>query len=126
MTTLLVDTHALLWWLTDDRRLPRRSRSRITGSNALVLVSAATAWEVSIKRSLGKLTAPNGLVEVVEESGLLWIPITPAEAYDAGNLPMHHRDPFDRLIIAQAQIRSAVVVSHDEMLDDYGIERVWR
>lgn len=126
MTTLLIDTHALLWWLSDDRRLPSPSRRRIRNTASDVLVSAASAWEISIKQSLGKLEAPEGLIEVVEASGLSWIPVTPGEAYAAGSFPFHHRDPFDRLIVAQALERSAPIISHDEALDSYGITRVWR
>jgi PIN domain nuclease of toxin-antitoxin system len=90
MKAFLIDTHALLWWLTDDKRLPRRSRAQIARAEARVLVSAASAWEVAIKKTLGKLKAPKDLLTVVKESGLSWIPVTPSEAYAAGCLPMHH------------------------------------
>lgn len=125
MTTFLIDTHALLWWLTDDRRLPRRVRDRVADPEIRVLVSAVTAWEVSIKKALGKLKAPDDLLEVVEESGLSWIPVQPREAYTAGGLPLHHRDPFDRLIVAQVLERSAQLLSHDEIFDRYAVRRLW-
>lgn len=125
MTTFLIDTHAMLWWLTEDRRLPRRSRACLADPDARVLVSAASAWEVAIKKSLGKLRAPDDFLAVVEESGFGWIPVTPGEAYAAGCLPMHHRDPFDRLIVAQALEHSAGIISRDEALDRYGVERLW-
>lgn len=91
-----------------------------------VLASAVSAWEVAIKSALGKLTAPGDLIEVVEKSGLEWVPVEPPEAYAAGGLPMHHRDPFDRLLVAQALERSAQLISGDDKLDPYGIERIWR
>ena len=126
MKTLLIDTHALLWWLSDNRRLPNRSRVRIADPETRVLVSAASAWEVTIKKALGKLRAPDDVLTVVEESGFSWIPISPVEAYTAGSLPMHHRGPFDRLIVAQAMERSAEIISHDEALDSYLVLRLWR
>jgi len=91
-----------------------------------VLASAVSAWEVGLKATLGKLDAPDDLIEVVERSGLEWIPVEPREAYLAGGLPMHHRDPFDRLFVAQALQRSAQVISHDDALDPYGVTRIWR
>ncbi len=126
MKTLLIDTHALLWWLTGHRRLPEVVQARIADPETRVLVSAVCAWEIAIKRALGKLEAPDGLLEVVEESGLEWVPVEPAEAFAAGGLPLHHRDPFDRLLVAQAMERSTAIVSQDEMLERYGVERLWR
>lgn len=125
MKTLLIDTHALLWWLADQRRLPDAVRRRIADTGVRCLVSAVSAWEIAIKQALGKLEAPDGLLEVVEESGLAWIGVEPAEAYAAGGLPLHHRDPFDRLLVAQARERSAAIVSQDETLDRYEVERLW-
>lgn len=126
MTTFLLDTHALLWWLSGSRRLPRRSRVIITDPQNRVLASAVSAWEVALKTAIGELEAPGDLIEVVEKSGLEWIPVEPREAYVAGGLPLHHRDPFDRLLVAQALERSARVISHDDALDPYGITRIWR
>lgn len=125
MTALLIDTHALLWWLTADRRLPDSVRKRLADRETRVLVSAASAWEVSIKKSIGKLSAPDDLFAVVGASGFDWIPIEPEEAYAAGGLPMHHRDPFDRLIVAQSLGRSLPVVTNDEIFEEYGAQRVW-
>ena len=125
MATTLIDTHALLWWLTGSQRLPKKARQRIADAHQVSLVSAASAWEISIKMALGKLHAPGDLVAVVEASGLLWVPVEPAEAYEAGRLPIHHRDPFDRLLVAQATLRSATLVSGDEVFDSYGVSRLW-
>ena len=124
-TMTLIDTHALLWWLSGSRRLPKTARARIADADQTTLVSAVSAWEISIKRMLGKLQAPDDLLDVVEASGLAWIPIEPLEAYEAGRLPLHHRDPFDRLLVAQAKLRSASLISGDEVFDAYEIPRVW-
>lgn len=126
MTTLLLDTHALLWWLSGDRQLPKSIRETLEDPENAVLASAVSAWEISIKTKIGKLDMPSGLLESVEQTGLRWIPVEPMEAYEAGQLPMHHRDPFDRLLVAQAAARSALLVSRDERLDEYGIKRIWR
>lgn len=125
MATTLVDTHALLWWLTGSRRLPKLARDRIADGTQVTLVSSVSAWEISIKKSLGKLDAPEDLLEVVEASGLSWISIDPREAYEAGRLPLHHRDPFDRLLVAQAKSRSALLISGDEIFDQYSARRIW-
>lgn len=125
-TTLLLDTHALLWWLTGDRRLPRPARVRIADADQLAVASAVSAWEIAIKQAMGRLSAPGDLLAVVEASGLAWIAIGEREAYDAGGLPMHHRDPFDRLLVAQARLRSATVVSGDAVFDRYGVRRLWK
>ncbi len=125
MTTFLIDTHALLWWLADERRIPRRTRDRIADPESRVLVSAVSAWEVAIKTALGKLEAPENLLDIVEASGLEWIPVEPREAYVAGGLPVHHRDPFDRLLVAQSMERSIRVISHDDVFDRYDVPRTW-
>jgi PIN domain nuclease of toxin-antitoxin system len=124
--TLLLDTHALLWWLSGDERLSGELRESLEDPGNTVLASSVSAWEISIKKKLGKLESPPDLLAAVEASGLRWIAIEPAEAYAAGQLPMHHRDPFDRLLIAQATARSAELVSRDGQLDRYGIVRTWK
>ena len=123
--SLLLDTHALLWWLAADERLPAELRLRIEDPRTIVLASAVSAWEISIKSKLGKLTAPAGLLEAIEATGLAWISLEPGEVYEAGRLPMHHRDPFDRLLVAQAAARSARLISRDGRLDLYGVDRFW-
>jgi PIN domain nuclease of toxin-antitoxin system len=125
VTTLLLDTHALLWWLAGDDRLPAAVRILLEDPRNSALVSAASAWEISIKTKLGKLQSPSGLLEAADQTGLRWVPITPEEAYEAGQLPMHHRDPFDRLLVAQASAHSARLISRDQRLDLYGVDRVW-
>ena len=117
----LLDAHALLWALTADGRLSADARDVIRDPANTVLVSAATAWELSIKQASGKLTVPGSLVEDVETTGFGWLPITPADAVAAAGLPIHHRDPFDRMLVAQAQRLDAMLVSRDQALAPYGI-----
>lgn len=117
---LLLDAHALLWWLADDPRLdPAAARSIADPAND-VLVSAATIWEIEIKRGLGKLEAPGRLVEAVETAGFDGLPITGGDAERAGRLPTHHRDPFDRMLVAQAMRLDATIVSRDSAFLPYG------
>jgi len=119
---LLLDAHALLWWLADDATLGAAARSAIASPVNDVLVSAATVWEIEIKRALGKLEAPDGLVEAVEASAFQGLAISLADAERAGRLPAHHRDPFDRMLVAQAMRLDAVIVSRDDAFVQYGLE----
>jgi PIN domain nuclease of toxin-antitoxin system len=119
---LLLDAHAVLWWLADDPTLSRQARSAIADPGNDVLVSAATVWEIQIKRAIGKLTAPDGIVSAVESVGFVGLPITLGDAEDAGLLPPHHRDPFDRMLVAQAQRLDAVIATRDTVFAAYGVE----
>ncbi len=124
MSGLLVDTHALLWWIDDDvRRLGEENVERFE-SSALV-VSAVCFWEASIKRKLGKLDAPLNLLARVRARDAELLDITPAHADLAGSLSLHHRDPFDRLLVAQSLIEGMPLVTKDAHLARYGIEVVW-
>ncbi|WP_328292569.1 type II toxin-antitoxin system VapC family toxin [Kineococcus sp. NBC_00420] len=121
MTTLLLDTHVLLWWLSDDERLPERMRTAVADGENEVLVSAASAWEMSIKASLGKLTAPDDLREEIERQGFTELPVTVDDGLAAGALPRHHDDPFDRMLIAQATRRGLQLLSVDRRFSDYDV-----
>jgi PIN domain nuclease of toxin-antitoxin system len=118
---LLLDAHALLWWLADDPTLDDGARSSIADPSSDVLVSAATVWEIGIKRALGKLEAPDGLPEAVDATGFIGLPVTLGDADFAAALPAHHRDPFDRMLVAQAARLGAVIVTRDEAFRPYGI-----
>jgi PIN domain nuclease of toxin-antitoxin system len=122
---LLLDTHAALWWLSDDERLGQRAADEIGDDSNQVILSAAVVWEVAIKRSLGKLDAPEDLGPTLLAAGALPLPVGLEHAAAAGGLPWHHRDPFDRLLVAQAQIERAVVVSRDAQFAAYGVAVVW-
>ncbi len=118
---LLLDTHALLWWLADDPALSRSARDAIAAADSEVFVSAASAWEISIKTALGKLTAPSDLEHQLQSSRFEPLSITIAHGYAAGSLPRHHDDPFDRLLLAQAKAEDLVVVTRDRRFDLYGV-----
>lgn len=122
---LLLDTHAALWWLSDDERLGAQAAAQLADPSNQVLLSAAVAWEVAIKRSLGKLEAPGGLSSVLLGAGALPLAVTVEHADAVESLPWHHRDPFDRLLVAQASIEGAAIVSADAALSRYGVEVVW-
>ncbi len=119
--TLLLDTHVLLWWLGDDDRLTPTMRSAIADPRTAVMVSAASAWEVAIKAVLGKLTVPGDLAEELDRQGFDAVPVTVEDGLAAGDLPRHHADPFDRMLIAQARRRRLVVVTADRRFADYDV-----
>jgi PIN domain nuclease of toxin-antitoxin system len=125
---VLLDTHALLWWVNEPQRLSKRANSILTSTDNTVLVSAAVAWELSIKVNLSKLDALAllaGLTQRLQKEGFTELAISVAQAVRAGLLPLHHRDPFDRLLVAQAQDLGIPVLSADELLDRYDVKRVW-
>ena len=122
---VLLDTHMLLWWLSDDPQLPPRARSMIASRANRPLVSAATAWEIAIKERLGKLTIDQPIADEIEREGFAAVPITIAHAAETAALPPIHRDPFDRLLIAQALEEEVPLLSADEILSAYGIRRLW-
>jgi len=117
---LLLDTHALLWWLADES-LTDQARDAIADPANLVMVSAASAWEISIKKALGKLTAPDDLERQVHESGFTPLPISMAHGTAAGQLPRRHDDPFDRMLIAQAFAEGLTIVTHDKRFAEYEV-----
>jgi PIN domain nuclease of toxin-antitoxin system len=121
---LLLDAHALLWWLADDPSLDRAARDLIADPANEVIVSAATVWEIAIKRAMGKLSAPDGLAGVLERSGFIEAPVTAADAEHAGGLEAIHRDPFDRMLVAQAVRLRAVVVTREPVFGRYGAKTV--
>jgi PIN domain nuclease of toxin-antitoxin system len=120
---LLLDTHALLWWLADEGLNPQ-ARDVIADPANLVAVSAASAWEISIKKALGKLSAPDDLEQQVQASGFIPLPITIAHGVAAGQLSRHHEDPFDRMLIAQAIAEGMTIVTHDKRFEDYDVTLV--
>ena len=125
MSRLLVDTHAVLWWLTDDPALSAAARDAIADPSNEPLVSTASVWEIAIKRSLGKLSAPDDLPDRISESGFDWLAVAPQHAWQVGGLPGHHRDPFDRLLIAQALVERLPIVTADPRFGAYGVSVRW-
>jgi PIN domain nuclease of toxin-antitoxin system len=125
VSRFLVDTHALLWWLADDTALSGRARETIAAPGNTVLASAVCVWEIAIKRSLGKVRAPDGLVDHIADAGFEWLPIRAEHAWRVHELPYHHRDPFDRLLVAQAVCEQVPIISRDPNLAAYGITVHW-
>jgi len=118
---LLLDTHTLLWCLSDDPTLDPKARQAVTSEKNTVHVSAASIWEISIKQSLQKLEAPDNLLEAIATTRFDLLPITPTHAASVKDLPLHHRDPFDRMLVAQAQAEGMTLVTRDAFLEQYGI-----
>ena len=126
---ILLDTHALLWWLAADASLSRRARTAIAELGNAVLVSVASAWEIAIKVRRGKLPGAAGLVSDFEgfmlREGFSLVDITVEHALRAGSLPGPLKDPFDRMLIAQAQAENVPLLSNESIFDSYGIRRLW-
>ena len=121
MKRLLLDTHTFLWWLADDPSLGEKARAVIADGRNDVYVSAASIWEISIKRALGKLEAPDDLEQVVEDENFIRLPISLFHAEAAGKLQPLHHDPFDRMLVAQAQSEGLTLVTADEHIPGYGV-----
>ena len=119
---VLLDTHILLWWLAADPALPQRAAEVISDADTTVVISAATAWEIAIKKAVGRLEAPDDLLDALEANDFESIAITTIHALAAGQLPPHHSDPFDRMLIAQSRIEGITLVSTDRRLSDYDVE----
>jgi PIN domain nuclease of toxin-antitoxin system len=118
--SLLLDTHIVLWWLADDPQLADEIKDRLDHEPD-VRVSAATVWEIAIKQALGKITGPPDLPERVRDSGFRQLPIGFAHAMAAGRLPMIHRDPFDRMLVAQARCEDLTLVTKDPHCQKYDV-----
>jgi PIN domain nuclease of toxin-antitoxin system len=125
---VLLDTHALVWWLSNDSRLSREASRILSDESNEILVSAAVGWEITIKVNLGKIE-PASLIEKLEGSltneAFSELPITMTHVIKAGLLPLYHRDPFDRLLAAQAQSLDLPILSADRLLDHYSVRRIW-
>ena len=126
---LLLDTHAFMWWLAGNRRLSPAARRAVDDNSNDVVVSAATAWEITTKHRVGKLPEAEAVARDVTASiasqGFEALAITVQDAERAGRLPGAHRDPFDRMLIAQALTHDLTVVSIDSVFDRYGVSRLW-
>ena len=126
---LLLDTHALLWWLEGSRRLSRKARTAIGDPSTTVFVSAASAWEIATKFRLGKLPGAAAIVGdiagAVASQAFTPLAITLVHAQRAGALAEAHRDPFDRMLIAQAQAEDLELVTNEELFDEYRVRRLW-
>jgi len=118
---LLLDTHVVLWWLDDPALIDVAARNAIADPANTVFISSVVAWEIAIKRALGKLTAPLGFEAAILACGFTEMPVTIAHALANENLPTLHRDPFDRMLIAQAQFEGCSVVTRDPIIASYNV-----
>lgn len=126
---LLLDTHALLWWLLDDPRLSRPARRAIEDVGNAIFVSAASAWEVALKAAKGKLPLPpqaeRRIQAEMEAARFVELPVTWRHAFAVRQLPRHHLDPFDRLLIAQSRLEGLTIVTNDRAFARYQVDRLW-
>lgn len=126
---LLLDTHTFIWWMTNDRALPASAREIIGREDNDVFLSAATAWEMAIKHKIGKLPVVAGFIADVpgamEAEGFIELPVSVVHGQMAGALDGHHKDPFDRMLIAQALCEELTLVSNETRFDTYGVTRLW-
>jgi PIN domain nuclease of toxin-antitoxin system len=126
---LLLDTHAFLWWVDDNRRLSRKARSAIASREHTCYLSLASVWEMAIKASMDRLSLPSGVDRFVSEqlaaNEFEALPIDLRHSGEVARLPFHHRDPFDRLLVAQALSEELTIVSADPVFGKYGVRRVW-
>lgn len=124
MKRLLLDTHVLLWWLADDARIGPKTVDLISNIRNEIFISAVTSWEIAIKKKIGKLEAPDGIDAVVEDEGFSRLHITLHHGELAGGLPLHHKDPFDRMLIAQAKDEALHLVTDDSKIRLYDVQTI--
>jgi PIN domain nuclease of toxin-antitoxin system len=126
---LLLDTHALLWWLAGDDALSVTARAAITNEDNGIFISAASIWEIATKHRIGKSPGIAAIIadldRVIADQGFVGLPINLRHGQVAGALPGPHRDPFDRMLIAQAMLENLVLVSNEQSFDAYGVTRLW-
>lgn len=126
---LLLDTHAFLWWVDDDKRLSRRARAAIADGENDFFLSLTSCWELAIKVSLGKLSLDANVEQFVSvqaaTNGFTLLPVQFSHAARVARLPFHHRDPFDRMLAAQALVERLAIVSGEPVFQRYGVKRVW-
>ncbi len=121
---LLLDTHALIWWFNNDRTLSIEAKQAIADPDNIVFVSAASAWEIAIKKSLGKLQAPNDLKTQIEQKRFTTMAISIDHALTVEKLPLYHQDPFDRILIAQATYENLIIITRDRKFKSYEIKTI--
>ena len=126
---LLLDTHTLLWWQTDPQRLSQRALQELKRADNEIFMSVVNPWEIQIKAQLGKLTLPKKLSDLIqrqqEENGFGLLLVHPEHVYELDALPFHHRDPFDRLLIAQSRKEGMALVSDDPEMKLYEVNLIW-
>jgi PIN domain nuclease of toxin-antitoxin system len=127
MNRLLLDTHALIWFVSDDANLPLSTKEKIESADD-VFLSIVSLWEIAIKLNIGKLPLQGNFEDIEPQliaAGIAILPITFTDTVQFRHLPLHHRDPFDRILVAQAINNSLVLISRDAAFDDYDMQRIW-
>jgi PIN domain nuclease of toxin-antitoxin system len=124
MMKLLLDTHILIWWLTQDQKLSQTEIDIITDSDNIIFVSAATAWEIAVKKMIGKLEAPDDLPAALAANNFFELPITIEHSQKLYQLPLHHQDPFDRIMVAQALAEDLIFMTRDAKIMCYEIRTI--
>lgn len=119
---LILDTHVILWWMDDYKLLPQKYRLAIADKNNICFISAASIWEISIKSAIGKLDIPDNYLEVLFDQNFKELSISLQHASKVHHLPMHHKDPFDRLLIAQAILEDLTILTVDKIIPEYDVE----
>lgn len=126
---LLLDTHTFVWWSNEYQKLPVSLREAFNDSQHTIYLSLASIWELQIKTQLGKLHLGAPLKHIIREqqarNNFLFLPISESHIYALGNLPHHHKDPFDRLLVAQAKTEDLTLVTHDSRISDYEVKIIW-
>ena len=126
---VLLDTHAFLWWITDDIQLSKQAREIMRDDNNALYLSAASGMEIAIKTKLGKLeiegSVPQYIAEQLHQNAIQTLPIQMSHALHVYTLPFHHRDPFDRLLVAQSQLEGLPILTVDTMIEQYDVEVIW-
>jgi len=121
MMRLLLDTHVVIWWLTREPRIGATAHDAIRDRDNAVFVSAVTGFEIATKKKIGKLDAPDDLPDQLPAKGFDELPVTLVHGFEAGRLPLHHNDPFDRILVAQARCEELTIVTADRMLSEYDV-----
>lgn len=119
---LILDTHIILWWLDNNAKLPEKYLKAISDSNNICFISSAVIWEISIKSALGKLEIPGNFTDILQAEGFSELPVSWNHAAMVRKLPFHHKDPFDRLIIAQTIIEDLTLLTVDKIISEYGVK----
>lgn len=124
MKRLLLDTHVFIWWMSGSANLGSMAIKQISDPENKVFISAVSVWEMMIKRQLGKLECPDNLDSIIEELGFEQLDISAQHAVQTDHLPMHHKDPFDRMLIAQSQVDGLQIITKDERFSDYQVSLI--
>lgn len=117
----LLDTHIMLWWLVDPKKLSKKAHLIISDRQHTLYISSVSFWELAIKNSLGKITIPRNLIQLLTAEGFEFLPLYPSEALSIVDLPTIHNDPFDRMLISQAKFHDLVFITRDKILADYPV-----